>query len=182
MFRLLMAACLALGIAAPSGADDRRRPTRPADGGAGVSGAAEATERAPVGSGIIRDRRDRPHRPRRWYRPPTVIYIDRTEREPAAPTETPPTPAPPPAPPETEEAEPLDPRGTHRRHLARGAEVDDTTWRPGQVLPPDMPYVKLSPEAYGLPEPPQGRIYARIGRDVLIIDPVSRVIEEVVEQ
>ena len=45
-----------------------------------------------------------------------------------------------------------------------------------------MPYVKLTPEAYGLPEPPPGRIYARIGRDVLIIDPVSRVIEEVVAE
>jgi hypothetical protein len=103
------------------------------------------------------------------------------DTEAAAPAETPAAPAPTPPAPEPEAKEPLDPRGAHRRHLARGAEAITADWQAGGTLPPGVPYVKLAPEAYDLPAPPPGRIYVRVRRDVLLIDPVTRLIEKVAE-
>ncbi len=53
-------------------------------------------------------------------------------------------------------------------------------WSPGDVLPDDVPQVTLDYAAYGLPIPPFGEKYARIGNDVLRIDAGTRRITEVV--
>ena len=53
-------------------------------------------------------------------------------------------------------------------------------WAEGDILPGDVPHVALDAVAYGLPQPPPGEKYARVGNDVLRIDAGSRRITEVV--
>ncbi|HUF86400.1 MAG TPA: RcnB family protein, partial [Thermohalobaculum sp.] len=52
-----------------------------------------------------------------------------------------------------------------------------TAYTVGAPLPPGTPFVALDWRQYRLPEPPRGLIYARVGRDVLLIDPASRAVE-----
>jgi len=90
--------------------------------------------------------------------------------------------APPPAPVAEMPAQPpetLDPRGRARTLSARGAEPP-REWVLGDVLPADMPHVALDPDSYGLPQPPDGQIYARVDGDVLRIDADTRRIVAVV--
>lgn len=61
----------------------------------------------------------------------------------------------------------------------RGTAADTITV--GRPLPADLPHVTLDWRTYGLPEPPPGEIYARVGRDVVLIDPASRVVVELLE-
>jgi Ni/Co efflux regulator RcnB len=88
-------------------------------------------------------------------------------------------------PPEPEEPEfvapqlPPDPQGPLSGTLARGVTVAPPKWRIGEPLPANLPHVTLDWRRYELPEPPPGRIYARIGRDILIITAGERVVEEV---
>jgi len=49
----------------------------------------------------------------------------------------------------------------------------------GDILPPGVPHVTLDWRGYDLPEPPAGRVYARVGRSVLLITASDRVIEDV---
>lgn len=87
-----------------------------------------------------------------------------------------PAPAPPPpGPPEPETAEPPPPPepGGPVMMTARGATPPER-YTVGEPL--SVPFVTLHWRQYGLPEPPAGLIYARVGRDVLLIDPVSRVV------
>lgn len=89
--------------------------------------------------------------------------------------------APPPAAPAAQAApppEPLDPRGRVTVVGEENGIVGD--WSEGDVLPQDLPYVSLDYAAYGLPIPPLGDRYARVGNDVLRIDAGTRRIEEVV--
>ena len=90
-------------------------------------------------------------------------------------------PVPVPAPPQPEAApEPavLDPHG--RATLMGDGEGTAGDWAPGDVLPGDLPHVALDPDAYGLPQPPAGEKYARVGNDVLRIEADSRRVTEVV--
>lgn len=88
--------------------------------------------------------------------------------------EAPPVAAAPPEP-----APPPDPRGPLRLSPARGAAVTSENWEVGEALPPGVPQVTLDWRRYELPEPPSGRIYARVGRTVLVITASDRVIESV---
>ncbi len=71
----------------------------------------------------------------------------------------------------------LEPRG----RVARVGEEDGivSDWAPGDVLPDSVPHVTLDPVAYGLPQPPPGEKYARVGNDVLRIEAGSRRVTEV---
>jgi len=92
-------------------------------------------------------------------------------------------PEPPPvavAPPEPEPpAPPPDPRGPLFLSPARGSAEAAETWQVGDILPPGVPHVTLDWRGYDLPQPPAGRVYARVGRSVLLITASDRVIEDV---
>ncbi len=74
----------------------------------------------------------------------------------------------------------LDPQGSARVVPARGRIVAPEVYELGAILPTDRPFVALNHSSYGLPVPPPGQIYARIGRSVLRIDATSRQIVAVV--
>lgn len=74
----------------------------------------------------------------------------------------------------------LDPQGVARVVPARGRAVAPVVYELGSVLPPDQPHVTLDHRRYGLPTPPVGQIYARLGRDVLRIDAATRQVMAVV--
>ncbi len=95
-----------------------------------------------------------------------VPSIPPPEEEPAA------------ASPPVEPAPPPDPRGPAIRH-ARGT-VPAAQYVIGEPLAAAVPHVTLDWRLHALPEPPPGLIYARVGRDVLLITAVSRVVEKVV--
>lgn len=93
-----------------------------------------------------------------------------------------PIPAPRPEPAEPEPAAPApppDPRGAAIKR-ARGAATE-APYTVGEPLPGDVPHVTLDWRRYELPEPPPGKIYARVGRAVLLIDAATRVVERRVE-
>lgn len=73
---------------------------------------------------------------------------------------------------------PLDPRGRAAFVGEGDGIVGD--WAAGDILPRNVPHVTLDPIVYGLPQPPSGEKYARVGNDVLRIDTGSRRITEVV--
>lgn len=79
-------------------------------------------------------------------------------------------------------AEPLppppDPRGPLRL-MARGGEPASAPYNVGEALPTGLPHVTLDWRRYDMPEPPPGRIYARVGRDVLLITAIGRVVEKI---
>ena len=74
---------------------------------------------------------------------------------------------------------PPDPHGPLRRTLARGLEPVPAPYSLGEALAPNLPHVTLDWRKYDLPEPPPGRLYARVGRDVLLITAAGRVVEKV---
>jgi len=74
---------------------------------------------------------------------------------------------------------PPDPRGPLRRTYARGIVPAEAPYRLGEALPPGLPHVTLAWRQYDLPEPPPGRLYARVGRDVLLITAAGRVVDRV---
>ena len=102
-----------------------------------------------------------------------------------SPLALPPAPTLPPEPPvveaPAEPPPPPDPRGPLRLTAARGVAPAEPLYALGEPLPPDLPHVTLDWRQYDLPEPPAGRLYARIGRDVLLITEVDRVVEKVVD-
>jgi len=126
------------------------------------------------------DRRDsRRHRRYGAYVPYFRVYREDWDEAPAppvvqAPPEQPQSAAPP------EPVPPPDPRGPLRLTPARGVAPSSARWQVGAALPPGLPHVALDWRRYGLPEPPAGRTYARVGRDVLMITAAERVVESVV--
>ena len=74
---------------------------------------------------------------------------------------------------------PPDPHGPLRRTLARGVEPGPVPYSLGEALPPSLPHVTLDWRRFELPEPPPGRLYARVGRAVLLITATGRVVEKV---
>lgn len=72
----------------------------------------------------------------------------------------------------------VEPRGRVRLVGEEEGIVGD--WAPGDRLPDNVPHVALDPVAYGLPDPPFGEKYARVGNDVLRIEAGSRRIVEIV--
>lgn len=127
-------------------------------------------------------RRDRRHRPR--HRPPRPAlpygyYYDYDDDYDRDETVVVPPPAPPPAPvplASPVDQPPPDPRGRSRFVPARGVAAEPSAYTIGEPLPPGVPHVTLDWAYYRLPEPPPGRIYARVGRDVLLIEAASRVV------
>lgn len=132
------------------------------------------------------ERRSRPERPRphpKYLYPIYPYYADdyygsrREVRDyPASP---PPAPTPPVATVPAELPPPPDPHGPLRLTTARGVTPVSTPYNLGESLPPRLPHVTLDWRQYDLPEPPAGRIYARVGRDVLVITADERVVEKV---
>lgn len=123
-----------------------------------------------------KDRRDRRgHHRHRKQRPLIVLQPGTTriiERETVI--IQPPAAAPPPAPPVAKAPPPPpDPHGRARTLPARGA-TGPREWALGDTLPHGVPHVTLDPVAYGLPRPPDGQLYARVGGDVLRIEAGSR--------
>jgi hypothetical protein len=137
---------------------------------------AAALERPRLGPG--RPVRPRPPRERPFLFFPHIHDDDDDDRiivipaPPAPPPEAAPAAAPEPAP-------PPDPRGP-AIYRARGAGPA-LAYAVGEPLPADVPHVALDWRIHGLPEPPPGLAYARVGRDVLLIDPASRVVERRLE-
>ncbi|MEO1492595.1 MAG: RcnB family protein [Pseudomonadota bacterium] len=123
-----------------------------------------------------RDRFDRKKRDRVVFVPLRRRSVVRETIIREVPAEAPPAPQPVVVP----EAVPLDPQGTSRIVPARGRITPPTIYELGAFLPPNRPYVTLDHRRYGLPAPPVGEIYARVGRDVLRIDPSTREIRAVV--
>ncbi len=74
-----------------------------------------------------------------------------------------------------------DPKGAASRHRARGA-IGQRNWTVGDYLPSGVPHVKLAANVYDLPTEPDGKIYARVRRDVLLIDAVTRRIEAIITE
>lgn len=115
---------------------------------------------------------------------PIFGYGDYYDRD--SPLALPPALPPPPPEPQVVEAPvepppPPDPRGPLRLTSARGVSPAEPPYAVGEALPADLPHVTLDWRQYDLPEPPAGRLYARIGRDVLLITEVDRVVEKVVD-
>jgi Ni/Co efflux regulator RcnB len=75
---------------------------------------------------------------------------------------------------------PPDPRGPLRLTPARGIAPGAAPYSVGEALPQHLPHVTLDWRQFDLPEPPPGRLYARVGRDVLLITATGRVVESVV--
>jgi Ni/Co efflux regulator RcnB len=74
---------------------------------------------------------------------------------------------------------PPDPSGPLRLSPARGMAAAAPTYNVGEALPPTLPHVTLDWRQFNLPEPPPGRLYARVGRDVLLITSSGRIVESV---
>lgn len=74
---------------------------------------------------------------------------------------------------------PPDPRGPLRRKPARGVAPAVAAYTVGEPLPPDVPHVTLGWEIYAFPEPSPGHIYARVGREILLIVADSRMVVRV---
>jgi len=102
----------------------------------------------------------------------------RRAREPV-PVQPPPAPAPPVVVAPAEPPPPPDPHGPLWLTPARGIAPAAAPYRLGEALPPGLPHVTLAWRQFDLPEPPRGRLYARVGRDVLLITAGGRVVERV---
>ena len=134
-------------------------------------------KRAPNEEARKRDRRDRRRRDRFFF--PHFHDDDNDDRFVLVPLPTP-RPEPPEAEPEpAAPAPPPDPRGAAIKR-ARGAAAE-APYTVGEPLPGDVPHVTLDWRRYELPEPPAGKIYARVGREVLLIDAATRVVERRVD-
>ncbi|MFQ5565250.1 MAG: RcnB family protein [Paracoccaceae bacterium] len=90
-----------------------------------------------------------------------------------APAESRPVPVPAAAP-----AKP-NPRGPLRLMPARGVAPGATPYTVGEALPANLPHVTLAWRRFDLPEPPPGRLYARVGGDVLLITIDERIVESI---
>ena len=111
---------------------------------------------------------------------PHHIHGDHSRRERRAePVPAPPAPAPPVAVAPVEPPPPPDPHGPLRLTPARGVVSGAAPYVVGEALPGNLPHVTLDWRKFELPEPPPGRIYARVGRDVLVITAAGRVVESV---
>lgn len=108
-----------------------------------------------------------------------LFLLPRAERPEVTPTPLPPEPevVAPPAAVEETPPEPLDPAGSARMVTARGV-VLGPRYAVGDALPASQPYVILDPVRHGLPQPPEGELYARVRRDVFRIRIGSREIVE----
>jgi Ni/Co efflux regulator RcnB len=128
------------------------------------------------GHGPWRRRGHRRSKPYGYFLPPYYRSY-REER-----VETRPEPVAPPAPvvvAPVEPPPPPDPRGPVRL-TARGSAPVAARYVVGEALPADLPHVTLDWRQFDLPEPPAGQIYARVGRDVLLISTNGRIVESVV--
>ncbi len=105
-------------------------------------------------------------------------HYRRRVREPVA-VEPPPAPVPPVVAAPAEPPPPPDPHGPLRLTLARGIAPAEAPYRLGEALPPGLPHVTLAWRQFDLPEPPPGQLYARVGRDVLLITATGRIVESV---
>ena len=121
--------------------------------------------------------RDR-HRRDRWWRPRYYVVAPPTAPKAEAPGEKPVRVATPPEP-VVDPVVPPDPQGNNGRYRALGA-APARDWQVGDFLPPGVPHVKLAHDAYDLPAPPDGQIYARVRGDVLLIDALTRRVEAIV--
>ena len=124
--------------------------------------------------GVHPKRKRRPYRFGQLRYRPVYVYDRDDDRDEPPPPEPVAPPAPPPEP--EVEPEPLDPAGAMRLVAARGSGLIDRPWTVGEPLPAGLPHVTLDPRHYDLPAPPPGQIYARVRHDVLLIDPMSRVV------
>jgi Ni/Co efflux regulator RcnB len=99
-------------------------------------------------------------------------------REPVA-VGPPPAPVPPVVAAPVEPPPPPDPRGPLRLTSARGIVPAEAPYIIGEALPTGLPHVTLAWRQFDLPEPPPGQLYARVGRDVLLITATGRIVESV---
>ena len=112
------------------------------------------------------------------FQPHSHGHRHHQEREPA-PVEARPAPVPPVAVAPAEPPPPPDPRGPLWLTPARGVVPAAAPYSLGEALPPGLPHVTLDWRQFDLPEPPPGRLYARVGRDVLLITAAGRIVERV---
>jgi Ni/Co efflux regulator RcnB len=136
-----------------------------------------------IGGNVFGDKRRAHRRPGRHARHglhsvPFFFRDSRRDDERVAPAPAPVQVAPVP-PVAVEPPPPPDPRGPLRL-AARGTAPTGVPYTVGEALPPDLPHVTLDWRQFDLPEPPPGRLYARVGRDVLLITATDRVVESVV--
>lgn len=120
-------------------------------------------------------------RHRRRHRFAVPVFVDDDDDDGAPRVVFVPVPSPAPREPEpvAAPAPPPDPRGPLTVPV-RGAPAGPV-YAVGEPLPADLPHVTLDWRRYGLPAPPAGLVYARVGRDVLLIEPVSRRVERRVD-
>jgi Ni/Co efflux regulator RcnB len=123
-------------------------------------------------------RAERRHRRSLRFYPNLYGYRYGRERAPA-PVEPRPVPDPPVVVAPAEPPPPPDPHGPLRLTTARGIAPAEAPYSLGEALPPDLPHVTLSWRQFDLPEPPAGQLYARVGRDVLLITATGRIVESV---
>lgn len=126
----------------------------------------------------------RPRHPdyhRHWRGYPYYYYRGDLDDDPDPPPPEPLPPISPPVMPPEPPAEPLlpDPQGPLSLSPAPGVGLQAPRWRVGEPLPSDLPRVALDWRRYGLPRPEAGRVYVRVGRDVLLITAGERVVEKV---
>ncbi len=130
--------------------------------------------------GWVPEHEGRHHGPRRKRAGQLLIVTDRyygyeERRRRLAPAE--PEPDDPVAPPdqaEEPEVGPPDPGSPGSLARARGIAPSAIGFTVGGPLPPGLPHVTLDWRTYDLPRPPDGQIYARVGRTVLLIDATTR--------
>ncbi len=166
---------LAVGVALATPAEAGFRFSARIGAGSGVT--------AKAGSGAFwGERRVHPRPKRRPLRRFLFVprFHDHHHREPGpAPAAVGPVPAPPVVATPAEPPPPPDPHGPLRLTPARGIVPAAAPYRIGEALPPDLPHVTLAWRQFDLPEPPAGRLYARVGRDVLLITAAGRIVESV---
>lgn len=105
--------------------------------------------------------------------PPNTVAPVRTDPV-DVPTDAP-TKQKPAEPDETTSRAPLNPAGVNRFTRARTLP-GQAQWQIGLPLPSSMPHVLLNPARYGLEAPPEGQIWVRVRRDVLLIDASDRTV------
>ena len=173
----LLAALVLAGPAGPAMAEGPGIHAAPGEGSTRPGGASRLQrERESLrdrGSRLRERTRKLPEKRRRIRERLAPVILDGEADREVIVIERPPD-DPPEAAPEPEPDTPPDPSGPFAGQRARGADRAGEGIAVGATLPRGMVYVTLNWRTYDLPRPPDGEIYARVGREVVRLDPASR--------
>lgn len=179
---LLAGAWLALAVpVGPAAAEGIGTHVGPADGASDTAGGDTrlGREQAEI-RGRVRERDRKLPRKRRGIRNRLTVYRGDDDDDEAPGREVMVVvPSPPETTAEPEPVRPPDPGSPFAGVSARGVSPERPQVRIGAPLPTGVVQVTLDWRTYGLPRPPEGQVYARVGRQILLVEPDSRRVMDV---